>query len=265
VEAAVSCAPPGKEGNLYRFDGWQFYGYCKPWADSGEQSWSNLSKANEMDDGIKRLYYYQYPTVSRDIAALLAGAGFDCGRKRKKGGAPGFIVTSPAPGAIRVRYLSVGRASAIRTDEMLVGYAAAIKAAGYAVTATYVTRENLRAAVTTVVNATLEARDPHLVGRGDEHRVGLQAVRVLGLRPDDRVPRPLWRLWRDDLWHVERCRLCVYSQLKSCSSSEVAAMIEGLLRHGTDAGIEANYTDTHGASLVGSRSPSCSASSSCPG
>jgi TnpA family transposase len=52
-------------------------------------------------------------------------------------------------------------------------------------------------------------------------------------------------------WHVERGRLCVYSQLKSCSSSEVAAMIEGLLRHGTDAEIEANYTDTHGASLVG--------------
>lgn len=46
-------------------------------------------------------------------------------------------------------------------------------------------------------------------------------------------------------WLVERGRLCVYSQLKSCSSSEVAAMIEGLLRHGTDAEIEANYTDTH--------------------
>jgi TnpA family transposase len=43
----------------------------------------------------------------------------------------------------------------------------------------------------------------------------------------------------------------VYSQLKSCSSSEVAAMIEGLLRHCTDADIEANYTDTHGASVVG--------------
>jgi len=28
-------------------------------------------------------------------------------------------------------------------------------------------------------------------------------------------------------------------------------MIEGLLRHGTDAEISANYTDTHGASLVG--------------
>ena len=52
-------------------------------------------------------------------------------------------------------------------------------------------------------------------------------------------------------WHVERKRLCIYSQLKSCSSSEVAAMIEGLLRHCTDAEIEANYVDTHGASVVG--------------
>ncbi|GGM74006.1 hypothetical protein GCM10012275_50910 [Longimycelium tulufanense] len=52
-------------------------------------------------------------------------------------------------------------------------------------------------------------------------------------------------------WHVKRGRVCIYSQLKSCSSSEVAAMIEGLLRHCTDAEIEANYTDTHGSSLVG--------------
>lgn len=135
VEAAVSYALPGKEGNLYRFDGWKFYGYCRPWAGGGEQSWSNPSKANEMDDGIKKLYYYEYPTVSRDIAALLAGAGFDRGRQRKKGAAPGFIVTSPAPGAIRVRHLSAGRASAAHTDEMLAAYAVAIKAAGYAVTA----------------------------------------------------------------------------------------------------------------------------------
>ncbi len=52
-------------------------------------------------------------------------------------------------------------------------------------------------------------------------------------------------------WHVERRSTCIYSQLKTCSSSEVAAMIEGLLRHGTDAEIDANYVDTHGASLVG--------------
>jgi TnpA family transposase len=52
-------------------------------------------------------------------------------------------------------------------------------------------------------------------------------------------------------WHVERRSTCIYSQLKSCSSSEVAAMIEGLLRHCTDTEIEVNYVDTHGASVVG--------------
>lgn len=61
-------------------------------------------------------------------------------------------------------------------------------------------------------------------------------------------------------WHVEKKNVRIYSQLKSCSSSEFAAMIEGLLRHCTDAEIESNYVDTHGASVVGSRSPSCSTS-----
>jgi TnpA family transposase len=34
-------------------------------------------------------------------------------------------------------------------------------------------------------------------------------------------------------------------------ASEVAAMLDGLLRHDTTADIERNYTDTHGASIVG--------------
>jgi TnpA family transposase len=44
-------------------------------------------------------------------------------------------------------------------------------------------------------------------------------------------------------------------------------MIEGLLRHCTDTDIEANYVDTHGASVVGfaSPSPSCSGSGCCRG
>ncbi|MFJ3531210.1 MULTISPECIES: Tn3 family transposase [unclassified Streptomyces] len=32
-------------------------------------------------------------------------------------------------------------------------------------------------------------------------------------------------------WHVERKNVCICSQPKSCSSSQVAAVIEGLLRH----------------------------------
>ncbi|WP_286246889.1 DUF6192 family protein [Streptomyces graminofaciens] len=50
---------------------------------------------------------------------------------------------------------------------------------------------------------------------------------------------------------MERKSVCVYSQLKSCSASEVAAMIEGVLRHCSDMEIDRHYTDTHGASIVG--------------
>lgn len=51
-------------------------------------------------------------------------------------------------------------------------------------------------------------------------------------------------------WHLEKKSVCVYSQLKSVSSSEVAAMIEGVLRHCTDMTIEKNFTDSHGASEI---------------
>jgi TnpA family transposase len=51
-------------------------------------------------------------------------------------------------------------------------------------------------------------------------------------------------------WHVEKNSACIYSQLKSCSSSEVAAMIEDLLRHCTDMEIETNFVDSHGQSEV---------------
>src|SRR6476661_6140711 len=52
-------------------------------------------------------------------------------------------------------------------------------------------------------------------------------------------------------WHVEQHSVCIYSQLKRCSSSEVAAMIEGVLRHDTEMEVDRNYVDTHGQSEVG--------------
>ena len=52
-------------------------------------------------------------------------------------------------------------------------------------------------------------------------------------------------------WHVERQATCIYSQLKRCSSSEVAAMIEGVLRHCTDMEIQRQYVDSHGQSAIG--------------
>ncbi|MBF0525575.1 MAG: transposase, partial [Deltaproteobacteria bacterium] len=51
-------------------------------------------------------------------------------------------------------------------------------------------------------------------------------------------------------WHVEKNAVCIYSQLKRCSSSEAAAMIQGVLRHCTEMEIDRQYVDSHGQSHV---------------
>ncbi|RWK27976.1 Tn3 family transposase [Mesorhizobium sp.] len=52
-------------------------------------------------------------------------------------------------------------------------------------------------------------------------------------------------------WHVEKGSTCIFSQLKRCSSSEVASMIKGVLRHCTDMEIQRQYVDSHGQSAIG--------------
>nr|WP_255357044.1 transposase [Pseudonocardia sp. EC080625-04] len=52
-------------------------------------------------------------------------------------------------------------------------------------------------------------------------------------------------------WHVERDSMAVHSQLISCTASEVAAMVEGAVRHGTSMQVEGNYVDSHGQSEIG--------------
>jgi TnpA family transposase len=51
-------------------------------------------------------------------------------------------------------------------------------------------------------------------------------------------------------WHVERKSVCIHSQLKAPSSSEVAAMMQGVLRHCTTMEIDRHYVDTHGQSVI---------------
>lgn len=51
-------------------------------------------------------------------------------------------------------------------------------------------------------------------------------------------------------WHVERSSLCIHSQLKSPSSSEVASMIEGVIHHCTEMEVDRQYVDSHGQSTV---------------
>lgn len=115
----------------------------------------------------------------------------------------------------------------------------------------FVNRTNLRAALVRLVNATFAARDEAWWGEGtacasDSKKFGSWSSNFM-TEWHQRYRGPGVMIY----WHVEKKSLCVYSQLKSCSASEVAAMIEGVLRHCTDVEIDRQYTDTHGASIVG--------------
>ncbi|SCG16450.1 Transposase and inactivated derivatives, TnpA family [Micromonospora echinofusca] len=117
----------------------------------------------------------------------------------------------------------------------------------------FVTRDGLRRAIAAVVGATLRERDPRWWGAGtacasDSKKFGSWESNLM-TEWHARYGGPGVMIY----WHVERKSVCVYSQLKTCSSSEVAAMMEGLIRHAADVDsqITANYTDTHGASVVG--------------
>ena len=115
----------------------------------------------------------------------------------------------------------------------------------------FVNRDNLRAAIRTVVNKTLEARDTSLWGPGtacasDSRKFGSWSANFM-TEWHQRYGGAGIMVY----WHVERKNVCIYSQVRSTTDSEVASMIEGLLRHLTSAEIDRQYTDTHGASTVG--------------
>ncbi len=116
----------------------------------------------------------------------------------------------------------------------------------------YIDPASLKAACAQVANATLEIRNTEIWGTpgttcaGDSTKFGAW----------DRNLMTEWHARYGGrgvmiYWHVERQATCVYSQLKRCSSSEVAAMIEGVLRHCTDMEIQRQYVDSHGQSAVG--------------
>lgn len=115
----------------------------------------------------------------------------------------------------------------------------------------YITRENLRAAIGQVVNAIFATRSPHIWGEAttacasdskkfaawDQNLLTEWHVRYRG--PGVMV-----------YWHIDKKAACIHSQVKRCSSSEVAAMIEGVLHHCTEMAVDKNYVDTHGQSTV---------------
>lgn len=115
----------------------------------------------------------------------------------------------------------------------------------------FVTRDAVRNAVRRVVNEIFRIRHTHIWGEG-----------TTSCAADSKKfaswDQNLMTEWHSRYggrgvmiyWHVERKSTCIYSQLKRCSSSEVAAMIEGVLHHCTTMAVDKTYTDSHGQSEV---------------
>jgi TnpA family transposase len=115
----------------------------------------------------------------------------------------------------------------------------------------FINKDNLRDAISHVVNAILNSRLESIWGEGtttcasDSTKIGAWNQNLL----------TEWHIrYRGRgimiYWHVEKKSACIYSQIKACSSSEVSAMIDGLLKHCTDMEIEKNFVDSHGQSEV---------------
>jgi len=116
----------------------------------------------------------------------------------------------------------------------------------------FINTVNAREAIIKIVNKILEVRDPRVWG---EVTTGV-ACDSKKLSVWDQNLMAEWHArYRGRgvmvYWHVDKKSLCVYSQLKTCSSSEVGSMIKGILQHCTDMIIDQAYMDTHGQSTVG--------------
>jgi len=115
----------------------------------------------------------------------------------------------------------------------------------------YIFRDEMRNAIAAVVNATFAARHSEIWGdtttacASDSKKFAANDQSLL-TQWHNRYHGPGVMIY----WHVAKGSICIFSQLKSCSSSEVAAMIEGVLHHCTDMQVERNYVDTHGQSEV---------------
>ena len=115
----------------------------------------------------------------------------------------------------------------------------------------FINKDSIRNAIIKVINGNLEIRDKKLFG-------DITISCASDSRKFSAWDQNLMTEWHVRYagsgvmvyWHVDKKSLCVYSQLKTCSSSEIAAMIEGVIHHATNAKIAKNYVDSHGQSLV---------------
>lgn len=115
----------------------------------------------------------------------------------------------------------------------------------------FVQKDALRAAIAEIVNGTFAIRHPAIWG--DATTACASDSKQFGAYDQNLMTEWHARYGGRGImiyWHVEKNSTCIYSQLRRCSSSEVAAMMEDVLRHCTEMEIERQYVDSHGQSEV---------------
>ena len=109
----------------------------------------------------------------------------------------------------------------------------------------YIHKDQLHSAIAEVVNAIFEIRLPHIWGEGTTSCAS--DSKHFGAWEQNLITQYHLRYGGRGVmiyWHVEKNSTCIYSQLKTCSSSEVAAMINGVLKHCTSMEVQKNYVDS---------------------
>lgn len=116
----------------------------------------------------------------------------------------------------------------------------------------YFNRDNLRNALAMQTRQIMKVRDPKIWGKGSSTCAA--DAKVFGSWDQNIMSEWHFRYQGKGVmiyWHIDQKSACIYSQLKTCSSSEVAAMLEGLLLNYSSDDITGSYVDTRGQSEVG--------------
>lgn len=116
----------------------------------------------------------------------------------------------------------------------------------------FINEEGVKAAIIDVVNEIIAIRDPAIWG---EATTGCACDSTLVSSWDQNLMNEWHPRYKERgimiYWHVDTKSMVVHSQIKTCLSSEVGAMITGVLKHDTKMNMSKAYTDTHGQSTVG--------------
>jgi hypothetical protein len=116
----------------------------------------------------------------------------------------------------------------------------------------FINKTNVRNAIRLVVNSVLEIRDKEIWGEATT-TVVCDSTQVSAW--DQNLMNEWHHRYKGKgvmiYWHVDKKALCIYSQLKSCSSSEVGSMMKGIIDHDTKMNMDRVFTDTHGQSVLG--------------